>query len=508
LVNAWRDPAERPRLAKAVGSSVKELMPAVFVANLLMQEAPGIAGINLLLQHKDETIPNLEDTEDDHEFVTRDRQGMIGFAGYMIHLYESLHNKYGILPKLKYFAWAVGLYFLALIGVIVFTNWRALSGGFGSDVTSQLAQQLNRREALYWVILAVGFIGVSGFAGGGLWIKNRVEAWLDDAIDRKMGQTPRDVLVWMEAQDRIPPAWGNAENTLNNLALAIWFAPLLASIFLPGILAWASWIIFGLLFGWMLLKSRLFNLGFNKIEASWAQQARPYQAGLFQAKMVARALFLGFFYLVVTVIAGGLIRGTDTWTRAYTQSTRTDTNVWLTQQTLDETDRDELKQYILERTDELLAMSQERVNFWDAWLPVIVQTINAGLFAIVFGATLGWFLFIRQDRLIKALLFFTIAYLVVEIIPEIASWWLFQTPQTGYASQDVLAGLLAIFGQTFVTNIRGLTIGLFLALGQAVLESTQARDLNYECPNCHQLHVAPCCQAGQLDGFEQVLPLL
>jgi len=509
LVMTWRNPSERPRLAEAVGSTVKELMPAILVANLLQQKAPGEAGIDLILKHKENTMPTLEDTEDDHEFVTRDRQGMIGFAGYTIHLYESLNNKYGILPTLKFYIIGFGLFLLFLMGAIAYEYWAALSGDFGPDVTSQLAQQLNRREALLWVVISFIIFGMGGlFVVGGLWIKNRLEAWLADVIDRKMGRTPRDVLVEWEVQNRIPRAWEKAEKILNQAMIFIWFTPMFVGIILPGIQIWASWIIFGLLFSWMFLKTVLLSIRFSKIKTWWAQQARPHQAGLMLTKLVATSLVVAAFFLVSITIAGLLSSVTDTWTRAHAQDTRSDLNVWLAQQKLEEADQSNLQQFILEVTDNWLVINQERVKSWADLLPVIIQIVTAGMFAIVFGATLGWYIFIRHKRLFAAVLFLIGTYLAVEIIPDMVSWWLFKMPQRGYASQDIQAGLLAVLGQTFVQNIRGLTIGLFLALGQDVFNNSQDRYLDHECPECYGLlSKQGCGYCGCQRDFEKVLDL-
>ena len=198
----------------------------------------------------------------------------------------------------------------------------------------------------------------------------------------------------------------------------------------------------------------------------------------------------------------------EAWTPGYSPRRKpiaTSLLTWLTQQTRDIPDPGDLGAYVREETQPWLEHSL--TESWDVWQPVMMQVASVGLFAIASGAAVGWFYFIRHKRWLKALLLLTGIYLALEIIPGLEAWWLFQTTQADYEAQHLIDSLLLNVWQTIVESSPGLTIGLFFALGQEVLESSQDRHLGHECPQCHLLHVAPCCECGQTDGFEQVLAL-
>ena len=163
LVKAWRGPAERLRLAQVVGLPLPTVMQAVFVANLLSQTAPGPIGIDILLQHQEYTIPEFEDTASDHDFVSQDRQGIIGYAGKWIHRIWTLSN-YRNPSWRKTFAGLVG-FWLVMLGLTVYTYWPALSGKYGPNIASQFAQEVGRRGAWQLIVQQTLFLGGIGTTG-------------------------------------------------------------------------------------------------------------------------------------------------------------------------------------------------------------------------------------------------------------------------------------------------------------------------------------------------------
>jgi hypothetical protein len=281
LVKAWRNPAERQRLAQAAGIPVTSMMRAVFVANLLGLDAPGPAGIDVLLQHKEETIPTFVDTQADHEFVCGSRQAILEFAGMLIHENWLMSIKIAIRPLIRFFEWFFGLALLLLLGITISTHWNAIAGNFGPDVTSQLAQALGRCSALTQIGMILLLEGLGGivFIVSSARIMGPVYAWLNRRLDAWLGRTPRDLLVWLEAQAHIPPAWVKSDRILDFAAIFIWAIPIFVGSLLPGMRLWASLVGFGLIGGWIFLKIKIFNKAFDQMPDGWAQQARARQAG-------------------------------------------------------------------------------------------------------------------------------------------------------------------------------------------------------------------------------------
>jgi len=345
---------------------------------------------------------------------------------------------------------------------------------------------------------------------GGLSIMDRVRLWFDITIDRKMGLTPRDMLVWLEAQKSPPPAWIKVDQILDRVLIFIWGIPILVGVFLPGVRVWAYLLISGLLlFSWMLLRIKSVSVRFSQITSAWAQQARPHQARLLLVKAVVAILLIGFASMVWFTSAGLLFQAADAWTHAQVQSARNDLQIWLEKQTLETTDPGvgELEQFIWDMTQTWIETKQKTPDIWNSWLPVVTQLISVGLFSIASGSAFGWYYFIRHKRFFKALLFLTILYLVLTITPVVVSFWLLQAPQGNFGFWYVTTGLLDIFQKTAINNLPGLTVGLFLALGQDVFDSVQEKDLDHECPKCHLLYVTPDCKCKETDSLEKVLTL-
>lgn len=509
LVTAWCNPAERMRLAQAAEMPVNLLMQAVFVANLLQQSAPGEVGIDILLQHKDEMIPEFEDNEKDHEFVCQGRQEILQYAGRLIYANERLRIKYSLLPKASFYKWILGLTFFVLLGLIVYTHWNALVANFGSDVTSQLAQVLDRREALMLSGVVLLLLGVEGgiIFLGSFSLFRSINLWLSDTINGWIGRTPRDVLVWLEAQDRIPPAWAKVDQILDLVAIFIWAVPIFVGSFLPSVQGWASLILFVLLFTWIFLKIIVFNVAFNHMGHAWAQQARARQAGLMLSKMISVTLVTLLLYAIWFFTFWLASLGVYAWTQSQAQIANSEMQVLLAQQTIELDLLVNLNQFFLETTQAWINLGKGMVDWCVAWLPVATQMVSVSLFAIASGATLGWYIFVRRKGWIKAILLLSLVYLVSNIVPVLAAWWFFQAPQNLIDPRLNIPDLLLTLWQTVVSNIPGLTIGLFFALGQDVFENSQDRHLKYECPECYLLMSEPTCECGRKRGFEKVLDL-
>jgi len=509
LVAAWRITAERQRLVQTVDLTMPELMRAVFAANLLSQTAPGVAAIDTLLQHKEEMIREFQDIESDHKFICQNRQGILQYVGQTVYENWNLSNEYLSHQKLKSYARLFGLAILLSMGGILSSHGDALLGKFGPDVTSQLNQALYRREALNQAVaIIVNFSVVGAILLAGLPIISRLIAWFTAIIDRKMGRTPRDVLVLIDAQQNTPPIWAIAKPILNGMGIFLLIGTMLMAVLLPASQVWIDWLIFGLSFSWMLIKVKGMSVRFSQIGTSWAKQARPRQAGLFLLKEIVVFLFMGVFFMVMSSGIFLSNKVVDAWTQAQVQAARSDLHSWLMRQTLKETDPNirELEQLVWETTQSWVETNLNDNENWALFM-LSIHMFSVSIFSMAFGVIFGWFYFIRYQRWIKFFLAAASVYLVIEIAPELVTWWLSQAPETNYEIWLAISGLFQIFQKMIVNNMFGLTIGLFFALGQEIYDSANDHDLNHECPNCHLLHVAPCCEFERIDKFDQELPL-
>ena len=506
LVEMWRTPAERLRLAQAAGLSVSRLMRAVFAANLLQQSPPGRAGIDILLQHKEEAIREFEDTEDDHKLVCGDRQGVLAYAGEKIHENWSKSIEYGSRPIVRFFAWFLGLALLFDLGISLYAHWRAISGRFGPDVTSQLAQALGRREALAWSVMILLLVGLEGlvFILSSAWMMGPVNARLNDRLDAWLGRTPRDILVWLEAQECIPPAWAKTDRLLNFGAIFIWAIPIIAGSLLPGLRGSASLFSFGLLGAWIFLKIKLFNKAFDQMPAEWAQQARARQAGWMLCRMVVIILLILILYGIWFAAFWLLALGAGAWMQAQAQAANTGFQAWVMQQPLAGVNPANLNQFILETTQTWVESGRIMIDWLVGWLPVALQMVSAGLLGLAAGCAFGGYFFVHRKGWMKALWIVTAIYLVFEILPILTAWWLRQDFQSRHGWPSNLPVLLLELWQAITQSGFGLAIGLFLTLGKTVFDESRDRYLDHECPECHRLLIKPGCACGCQSGFEQV----
>jgi len=510
LVVAWRIPAERQRLEQAVRLPMPKLMRAVFVANLLSQTAPGEAGINELLLHPEENIFEFKDTERDHRYVSQNRQGILNYAGQAIYDYQTWSTNQLLTQRRKSYAWDFIWVFFMAMGVIAYNHWDTLFGRSGSDITSQLVQALGRREALKQAGV-LGYVSLMGiFYLISLMLTDRVLAWFDRIVDRKMGRTSRDVLVLAESQMHTSSTWVKSSQNLNHVGVFILVAFMLAWLFMPTSRIWIDWFVSVFAFSWMLLKTKEVSVRFSRIGAAWAEQARPRQAGPLLLKEIAIVLEMGMSVMIVFLIAILLQRDANVKIQTQVQAARSELHSWLMQQTLKETDPslDELEQLVWDRTQSWLGTSQKDNADWVTFLDAL-HLLSVLVFSMMAGAVLGWFYFIRYQRWINFFLAAAVVYLAFEITPELVAWWLSQIAQTDFGIWQIVSGLFQFFQKVIVDNMFGLTIGLVFALGQEVYNSAKDHDLNYECPNCHVLRAAPsCCDFGQIDKFDKEMPLV
>ena len=508
LVAAWHTPAERQRVSRAVDLPMPKLMRAVFAANLLSQSAPGVAGIDELLKHQEDLIRDFNDTESDHKFVCQNRQGILQYAGQTVYENWVYSNKYQSVSKQNSYAWLFILAYLISLGIILYSHWDALFGRLGPDVTSQLSQALDRGEAIKQAIVVV-YVSVSGtFFLISFSLINKMVAWFETIIDRMMVRTPRDVLVLVDAQKHTHPVWVKINQFLNRMGKYIWAILMLVGFFIPGSRNWIDWWIFVFAFSWIFLKIKGVSVRFSQIGAAWAEQARPRQAGLLLIKMITAFLTSGIHVMIICLIILFLQKDANIRIQAHVQATRSDLHSWLAQQTLKKTDPSigELEKLTWDTTQTWLGTSLKNNEDWTAFLGIL-HLFSVLMFSTSCGAVFGWFYFIRYKRWFKMFIGFAVVYLVLEIAPDLVTLWLSITAQTNYQIWQAFADIFLIFQKVVINNMPGLIIGLFFALGQEVFNSANDHELNHECPNCHLLHVAPCCEFERIDTWDQEFPL-
>jgi hypothetical protein len=511
LVEAWRNPAERPRLADATGMPIENLMPAVFVANLLSLAAPGEAGVDTLLKLKPKPIFTFKDVDEQHRFVCSDRQALLGCAGSVIS-YSQLSGIRCSQEKMnRFFIWSFSILLLALLGLIVYADWNALASRFGPNLISQLAEVLGRREALNHSFVVFLLLGVQGavFVLSNHWINEVLAAWIYQRISTWFGRSPRDEMVWMEMQARFPPVWKKIEIILDRLAIFTWAIPIFVGSWLPGTRSLVGLMLFGLLFTWMFLRIMVFVTAIknstNEKTPEWFLQARARQAGWMLSRIIVSVLLTFFTYTIWFTSYWLLCKGAQAWTRSQVQAVNLELQTHLAQQNLEPADAQELDQFILDRTQGWTDFTQSMVGWFYRWLPFALPMVSVGLFALACGATAGWFIFINRTGLRRAFLIFALLYLIFQVFPNMIAWLLAEYSLPRFNLWTNANVVLLHLGQNLLINLPGFTISAFFTLGQDVFDKARDRHLDQECPNCYRLHADQGCNCGYEGQFEQVL---
>ncbi len=511
LVEAWRNPAERPRLADATGMHIEDLMRAVFVANLLSLAVPGEVGVDDLLKLKTKTIVSFNDNDEEHRFVCSDRQNLLGYAGKVIRYYQlsGIRNSQNRLNR--FFIWWFSIMLLGSLGLIVYADWNALASRFGPNLISQLAEVLGRREALTHSFVVFLLLGVQGaaFVLSNNWINGILAAWINERISTWFGRTPRDEIVWMEMHARIPPVWEKIEIILDRLVIFTWVIPIFMGSWLPGTRSWVGLMLFGLLFIWMFLRIMVLVTATkdptNEKTPDWFLQARARQAGWILSRIIVSVLLTFFTYTVWFTSFWLLSKGAQAWTHSQVQAVNLELKTLIAQQNLEPADAQELDQFILDRTQSWTDFTQSMVEWFYRWLPFAVPMVSVGLFALACGAAAGWFIFINRTGLRRAFLIFALLYLVFQVFPNMIAWLFAEYSLPRFNPWTNATVVLLHLGQNLLINLPGFTISALFTLGQDVFYKAQDRHLNQECPHCYRLHADQGCNCGYEGQFEQVL---